>query len=367
LLIATTVSAYALNTDPPNFSSLYKDHTIALKGGTHNLVLAEQAGVLAKLSATEYGTTHDNTINLNISAANHYRNAKENKLAAKYYDKALALFDEGDKTGREDYLSLLVEILKAKQVVAFKDIKNITKQLYQGLEGYFESTNPEETIYTSLLVYQTIVYQGALSNNGRKILNLGKEILEVAEKQLKTEDLSLIKAQFAHGKLLVALNRKKDAIAYFTKVIDITESAVDFTHPYALGAHAQLVGLYESQNDSESATEHCLAIGSMKPWRNDIKPSPLYRINPLYPVTYARQSTQGLAIISFDISPFGFVQNAQVMSTEGGELFGIEGIRAVNKWRYAPKFEDGKAVVAKGLKVQLDFAIGNNKRTLKNI
>jgi hypothetical protein len=53
LLIATTVSAYALNTDPPNFSSLYKDHTIALKGGTHNLVLAEQAGVSAKLSANE--------------------------------------------------------------------------------------------------------------------------------------------------------------------------------------------------------------------------------------------------------------------------------------------------------------------------
>jgi hypothetical protein len=49
LLIATTVSA----TDPTNFSSLYKDHAIALEGGTHNLVLAEQAGVSAKLSANE--------------------------------------------------------------------------------------------------------------------------------------------------------------------------------------------------------------------------------------------------------------------------------------------------------------------------
>jgi hypothetical protein len=88
---------------------------------------------------------------LNIPAANHYRNAKENKLAARYYDKALALLDEGDKTERENYLSLLVEILKAKQVVAFKYIKNITKRLYQGLEGYFESTNPEETIYTSFI------------------------------------------------------------------------------------------------------------------------------------------------------------------------------------------------------------------------
>lgn len=367
-LIATvTANAFPLNTDAPNFSSLYKTYSAALQNDTDEIALAQQASALATLSATKFGATHDNTINLTISAANHYSNAKENKLAASYYDKALALFNDGDKTEREDYLLLLVEILKAKQIVAFKDVREITKQLYQGLDDYFESTDPQETIRTSILIYETIVYHGISYNRGRTIRILGKNILKVAEKQLSKKDLLLIRAQFAHGKLLTGLDKKNDAIEYFTKVIDITESAVDFTHPYALGAHAQLVGLYEAKRDSDSATEHCLAIGRMKPWQDNIEPSPLYRVNPKYPVDYARKEIEGSVVVIFDISPFGFVENAQIVTTEGGEQFATEGLRAVNKWRYAPKFEDGKAVVAEGLQVKLDFTFGSKNTKLKNI
>ena len=37
-------------------------------------------------------------------------------------------------------------------------------------------------------------------------------------------------------------------------------------------------------------------------------------------------------------------------------MFEKEALKAIEKWRYAPKFEDGRAVLAK-TKVQLDFKI----------
>lgn len=41
---------------------------------------------------------------------------------------------------------------------------------------------------------------------------------------------------------------------------------------------------------------------------------------------------------------------------KGGALFEKESIEALNKWRYAPKFENGKAVEAQS-SVQLDYTI----------
>lgn len=367
VLSCTSMQALSETASPSDFSTQYKTYSAALEKQTNPILLAEQAAILASLSADEFGATHDNTINLTISAANHYRNASEAKLAASYYDKALSLFEDGDKTASVDYLLLLVEILEAKQIIAYKDKKKVTIRLRKSLENYFKTTDPKETILTTLRVYEIIIYNGQTSGRGRPLRKLGDDIIKAAEQHLAKEHLSLIKAQFAHAKLLLAIKAKEDAIVFFSKIIDTTESAVSFTHPFALGAHAQLVGIYESKNDSETATQHCLAIGRMKPWKDDIEPRPLYRVNPDYPINYAREGKQGSAIFQFDISPFGFVENAQLISVEGGRRFGDNGMSAIEKWRYAPKFEDGKAVVAKGLTVRLDFTMSGKGQDLKNI
>ena len=124
------------------------------------------------------------------------------------------------------------------------------------------------------------------------------------------------------------------------------------------------MAIFETKGKSEEATEHCLAIGRMKPWRDDIEPAPLYRVNPKYPVNYARKSKEGSAIVAFDISPFGFVENARILESDG-ELFEKESLAAIKQWRYAPKFVEGEAVVAKGQKVRLDFRLGRPNRGKK--
>ncbi|MFT6268725.1 MAG: hypothetical protein ACJAVV_001540 [Alphaproteobacteria bacterium] len=117
------------------------------------------------------------------------------------------------------------------------------------------------------------------------------------------------------GKFAEAKNRKDAAIEYFEQVITSITSELDTSHPYELAAHASLVNLYQRKGKSDEATEHCLAIGRMKPWNDKIEHIPLFRKNPEYPISMARKSKEGAVELEFVITSFGFVQDIKVLSS----------------------------------------------------
>ncbi len=63
---------------------------------------------------------------------------------------------------------------------------------------------------------------------------------------------------------------------------------------------------------------------------------------------------EGAVVMSFSIDTFGFVKDIKVIKSSG-KSFNSVAIEALEKWRYAPKIVDGQTVIAKDLKVQLDF------------
>lgn len=132
--------------------------------------------------------------------------------------------------------------------------------------------------------------------------------------------------------------------------------ALDYTHPYALSAHAYLVEMYERQGKSELSTAHCIAIGSMRPWSDVQEQTPLFRVAPKYPVSAAKARQSGWVQLKFTVDELGFVKNPEVIDSEGGNKFERESLKALDKWRYAPKFEDGKAVAAQTT-VMLEYKI----------
>ncbi|WP_372871085.1 TonB family protein [Shewanella sp.] len=130
----------------------------------------------------------------------------------------------------------------------------------------------------------------------------------------------------------------------------------DYTHPYALGAHSRLVEIYERQGKSELSTEHCIAIGSMKPWDDNQQQTPLYRKEPAYPLDLVKRRKSGWAEIGFTVDEMGIVRDAKVLNSEGGKGFEKASMEAVKAWRYAPKFEDGKPVKAES-SARVDFYV----------
>ncbi|MCL2914243.1 energy transducer TonB [Shewanella corallii] len=132
---------------------------------------------------------------------------------------------------------------------------------------------------------------------------------------------------------------------------------LDYSNAVELAAHAFLVELYEKKGNREEATKHCLAIGSMKPWKDSQEQEPIFRTPPEFPVSAARRGKEGLVKMQFTVDEMGFVREPEVIKSEGGKAYEKSALKTIKNWRYAPKFENGKPLAALNT-VQFDFKLG---------
>jgi protein TonB len=73
----------------------------------------------------------------------------------------------------------------------------------------------------------------------------------------------------------------------------------------------------------------------------------------------AQRRIEGWVIVEFNISVVGRVKDAKVVSAEPPRIFDREALRAIRKWKYKPKVENGVAVERKGIRVKLTFTLDN--------
>lgn len=97
-------------------------------------------------------------------------------------------------------------------------------------------------------------------------------------------------------------------------------------------------------------------IGSVGAMR-DGEATPIVRIEPKYPVQAARDGKEGWVKLSFTINEVGGVEDVKVIAADPKRVFDREARRALSKWKYKPKIENGKPMKQFGLEVQLDFKL----------
>ncbi len=83
--------------------------------------------------------------------------------------------------------------------------------------------------------------------------------------------------------------------------------------------------------------------------------TPIVRIEPKYPVQAARDGINGWVKMRFSIMPDGSVDEIEVVDASPKRVFDKEATRALKRWKYSPKIENGKALKQTGIMVQLDF------------
>lgn len=120
---------------------------------------------------------------------------------------------------------------------------------------------------------------------------------------------------------------------------------------------AYLVKTYESRNMSDEATEHCIAIGAITPVDPNQDYLPLFRMAPKFPTDMLARSKEGYVDFEFTVDENGFVRDPVVIKREGGKSFKKEALAAVQRFRYAPRFEDGEPVAVEGVKTRITFQI----------
>jgi len=99
------------------------------------------------------------------------------------------------------------------------------------------------------------------------------------------------------------------------------------------------------------------AIGGMGISSMGSEVTPLIRIEPNYPRKAAMQGIEGWVQLKFNITPSGSVSDVKILDSKPPRIFDRSAVRALLKWKYRPKIEDGVPVEQKNLKVQLDFKL----------
>jgi protein TonB len=98
-------------------------------------------------------------------------------------------------------------------------------------------------------------------------------------------------------------------------------------------------------------------IGGVGAMQRDGDATPIVRIEPKYPAQAARDGKEGWVKLSFTINEVGGVEDVDVIDADPKRVFDREAKRALSKWKYKPKVEDGKPMKQFGMKVQLDFKL----------
>ena len=91
---------------------------------------------------------------------------------------------------------------------------------------------------------------------------------------------------------------------------------------------------------------------------NDRDIIPLVRINPDYPPRALSRGIQGWVIVQFTISATGTVKDQKVVDSSN-KIFDEAALKAIARWRYNPKVEEGVAVERKGVQTKLVFQLEN--------
>ncbi len=87
---------------------------------------------------------------------------------------------------------------------------------------------------------------------------------------------------------------------------------------------------------------------------------PIVRVNPQYPLRASERGIEGWVIVEFTISKLGTVKDPKVLQSHPSSIFDRSALKAIRKWKYNPKIEDGEPVERPGVKVRLTFDLSDN-------
>ena len=91
---------------------------------------------------------------------------------------------------------------------------------------------------------------------------------------------------------------------------------------------------------------------------SDRDAQPLVRIEPQYPMRAAERGVEGSCWVRFDVTPDGTPTNIDIFRCDSS-LFERASIRAVERWRYNPKVQDGVPVARRGVETRFDFRLAD--------
>ncbi|MGY5729874.1 energy transducer TonB [Vibrio chemaguriensis] len=100
-----------------------------------------------------------------------------------------------------------------------------------------------------------------------------------------------------------------------------------------------------------------ISAPNLKGTMGDQQALPLYRVDPRYPSKALKRRVEGYVIMRFTIDATGRPKDIEVIEAEPQRMFEREAIRALKKWKYQPKVEDGVSIEQFGQTAKVEFKL----------
>ncbi len=84
---------------------------------------------------------------------------------------------------------------------------------------------------------------------------------------------------------------------------------------------------------------------------------PIVRVQPQYPLRASERGIEGWVELRFTISKTGTVKDPLVTNSYPSSIFDRSALKAIRKWKYNPKIEDGEPVERPGVRTRLKFVL----------
>ena len=84
---------------------------------------------------------------------------------------------------------------------------------------------------------------------------------------------------------------------------------------------------------------------------------PIVRAAPRYPPRELANGVEGWVLLEFTVTETGTVADVRVLDSEPEATFDAAAVRALKRWKYKPRVENGEAVERTGVKVVLRFEL----------
>ena len=147
-------------------------------------------------------------------------------------------------------------------------------------------------------------------------------------------------------------DRYRDAIGPMSAVV----AANPGDRELVLMARAKLVEVFERLGERDRATEHCLAIGSVRGFTRPESYKPLYVPDPVYPEELGPDAGIGSVTMEFTVDAEGYVRHPLVVDSRGGGAFSSAALAFAEGIRFAPQFVDDKPLAVPGVRHTVVFS-----------
>lgn len=267
--------------------------------------------------------------------------AYKEKAAIGFLDKNMPVLIEIFGENSEEHLGAQLYYGHAHLKKKMGKAKKIYQQILAVIEEKDGKTSLNYGRHQFDIAHQVLVMTG--NPYGSSMLKKARatfEAIDSAEAKKALETLL-----FTEGKYHLAKKRYTTAQKTFEDIVAKLD-AENPKSPTILNALAFLVVTCEERHKREEATQYALEIGRRSALYNLPYSKPLYSPRGKYPKNYSRK--KGKVTVSFLIDEQGYVIDPVVTSSDLPKAFEKATIETVKNFRYAPKFQNGKAVKTAG-------------------